>query len=83
MAVDTFSSTLLPAHFDAISSCWNESLATAPIAERTKLVSFLMQLHSHFNNWQGRRIRLVTVNGHLTAQLSSFMGRYYSGAGRR
>ncbi|KAK7020581.1 hypothetical protein R3P38DRAFT_3272569 [Favolaschia claudopus] len=49
---DTFASGLLPAHFDAISLCWTESLATSPIAERVKLVSFLIQLRPHFPGWQ-------------------------------
>lgn len=51
--MDAFSSTLLPAHFDAISLCWNEFLAQAPIDERTKLVSFLLQLRPHFSTWKG------------------------------
>lgn len=51
-AADAFSSTLLQGHFDAISLCWNEYLSKAPIAERTKLVSFLIQLHPHFPTWQ-------------------------------
>lgn len=53
LVVDTFASTLLPAHFDAISTCWNESLSKAPVVERVKLVSFLIQLHSHFPSWKG------------------------------
>jgi hypothetical protein len=53
LAVDTWSQTLLPAHFEAISLCWSESLANAPIPERVHLVSFLVQLHPHFPNWKG------------------------------
>ena len=53
MAVDSWSQALLPAHFEAISLCWDESLAKAPIAERVKLVSFLVQLHPHFPSWKG------------------------------
>lgn len=54
LAVDTWSQTLLPAHFEAISLCWNESLTKAPIAERARLVAFLIQLHPHFPSWKGR-----------------------------
>ncbi|KAJ7063344.1 hypothetical protein C8F01DRAFT_1132647 [Mycena amicta] len=49
--VDTFASGLLPAHLDAISLCWMESL-TMPIAERVKLVSFLIQLRPYYPHWQ-------------------------------
>ncbi|KAF7363482.1 hypothetical protein MSAN_01004100 [Mycena sanguinolenta] len=52
LIVDTFASGLLPAHLQAISLCWTESLATSPIAERVKLVSFLIQLRPHFPSWQ-------------------------------
>ncbi|KAH9951250.1 hypothetical protein B0H21DRAFT_272251 [Amylocystis lapponica] len=52
LTVDTWSSTLLPAHFDAIALCWNEALAKSPISERVKLVSFLTQLRSHFPTWR-------------------------------
>lgn len=54
IAVDTWSQSLLPAHFEAISLCWNELLSKAPIAERVKLVSFLVQLHPHFPTWRGK-----------------------------
>ncbi|KAG6866935.1 hypothetical protein C0991_003851 [Blastosporella zonata] len=53
MAVETCSATLLPAHFQAISACWNELLSKSPIAERLKLVSFLIQLRSYFPRWKG------------------------------
>ncbi|KAI0054105.1 hypothetical protein FA95DRAFT_1480391 [Auriscalpium vulgare] len=52
VAVDSWSRTLLPAHLDAISDCWNETLAKAPIADRIKLVSFLIQLQPHFVAWK-------------------------------
>ncbi|KAJ7774854.1 hypothetical protein B0H16DRAFT_1508657 [Mycena metata] len=52
LIADTLASGLLPAHLDAISLCWTESLATAPIAERVKLVSFLVQLRPYFPGWQ-------------------------------
>ncbi|KAJ7632645.1 hypothetical protein FB45DRAFT_913016 [Roridomyces roridus] len=53
LGVDTFASGLLPAHLEAISRCWTESLATSPIAERVKLISFLIQLRPYFPAWQG------------------------------
>lgn len=52
LIVDTFASGLLPAHLHTISLCWTEALATAPIAERVKLVSFLLQLRPYFPTWQ-------------------------------
>ncbi|KAI0062284.1 hypothetical protein BV25DRAFT_1804358 [Artomyces pyxidatus] len=52
VTVETWSRTLLPAHMDAISSCWNESIAKAPIADRVKLVAFLIQLQPHFVSWR-------------------------------
>ena len=51
--VDTWFATLLPAHLQVISSCWNELMSKAPIADRAKLAAFLVQLHSHFPSWQG------------------------------
>ena len=53
-AVDAWSQTLLPAHLDVIARCWNEALSKAPVSERVKLVSFLLQLHSHFPTWRGK-----------------------------
>ncbi|KAF9075268.1 hypothetical protein BDP27DRAFT_1315801 [Rhodocollybia butyracea] len=52
LVTDTLASNLLPAHFEQISLCWSESLAKSPIADRVKLVSFLIQLHPHFPAWQ-------------------------------
>ncbi|KAJ7172444.1 hypothetical protein C8R46DRAFT_149097 [Mycena filopes] len=52
LIADTLASGLLPAHLHAISLCWTESLSTAPIAERVKLVSFLVQLRPYFPGWQ-------------------------------
>ncbi|KAF5380960.1 hypothetical protein D9615_003973 [Tricholomella constricta] len=52
LAVDAFSASLLPAHFKAISACWNESLSKAPITDRIRLVLFLIQLHPHFPRWR-------------------------------
>ncbi|TFY77906.1 hypothetical protein EWM64_g6106 [Hericium alpestre] len=55
IGVDAWSQTLLPAHFDAISACWNECLSKAPIADRVKLLAFLIQLQPHFPilSWEG------------------------------
>ncbi|KAI0302159.1 hypothetical protein BC826DRAFT_987563 [Russula brevipes] len=52
VAVDTWSQTLLPAHFEAISNCWDEALVKAPVSERLKLVNFLIRLHSLFPRWR-------------------------------
>ncbi|KAI0322233.1 hypothetical protein OF83DRAFT_1279816 [Amylostereum chailletii] len=52
VAVETWSHTLLPAHFEAIAHCWNEALTKAPIQDRVKLSAFLLQLHPHFRTWQ-------------------------------
>ncbi|KAF8478567.1 hypothetical protein DFH94DRAFT_633058 [Russula ochroleuca] len=52
VAVDTWSRTLLPAHFEAITNCWNEALLRAPMSERVKLVNFLIRLHSLFPGWR-------------------------------
>ncbi|KAJ6630829.1 hypothetical protein B0H10DRAFT_1938967 [Mycena sp. CBHHK59/15] len=52
LVADTFACGLLPAHFETISLCWTESLAIAPIAERVKLVSFLIQLRPYFPGWK-------------------------------
>ncbi|KAH0583846.1 hypothetical protein H2248_009444 [Termitomyces sp. 'cryptogamus'] len=52
IAAGTCSATLLPAHFQAITTCWNELLSKSPIAERLKLISFLAQLRSYFPRWQ-------------------------------
>ncbi|KAK0210802.1 hypothetical protein DFS33DRAFT_1251098 [Desarmillaria ectypa] len=52
LSVDTLVSNMLAVHFNAISSCWDEVLCKSPIEERIKLVSFLIQLRSHFPTWQ-------------------------------
>lgn len=53
LAVDTWARTLLPPHLQAISACWNEYMNKAPVADRARLASFLVQLHPHFPSWQG------------------------------
>ena len=50
--MDTWSQTLLPAHFDAMSLCWDEALVKSPVPDRIKLVSFLNQLRPHFPHWR-------------------------------
>ena len=51
--METWSETLLPPHYEAISLCWDEALNKAPIAERSRLVHFLLQLRPHFPSWRG------------------------------
>lgn len=53
IAATTCSATLLPAHLQAISACWNELLLKSPIAERSKLIAFLTQLRPYFPHWKG------------------------------
>ena len=69
MAVRSYSAALLPAHFKVISQCWNASLSTAPIAERTRLVGFLIQLRPHFPGWKGIEIYLSLSDDRLTVPL--------------
>ncbi|KAF9005681.1 hypothetical protein BDQ17DRAFT_364186 [Cyathus striatus] len=52
LAANTLSSTLLPVHFEAISRCWDELLAKAPVMEKIKLMTFLTQLRPHFPRWK-------------------------------
>ncbi|KAI9509630.1 hypothetical protein F5148DRAFT_1367050 [Russula earlei] len=52
VAVDTWSQTLLPPHFEAITNCWNEALLKAPVSGRLKLVNFLIRLHPLFSSWK-------------------------------
>lgn len=73
LAADTWSQTLLPAHFDAIARCWNDALAKAPMSERVKLVTFLAQLRSHFPSWKG--MVLVTVRDALLINLQYLVGK--------
>jgi hypothetical protein len=62
VAVDTWSQTLLPPHFEAITNCWNESLLKAPVSERMRLINFLIKLQSLFPSWRGTyRVRHVSV----------------------
>ncbi|KAG1827253.1 uncharacterized protein BJ212DRAFT_1256361 [Suillus subaureus] len=51
-AVDTWLQTLLSAHLDAIASCWNDAFPYLPMSKRLRLVSFLLQLQSHFPTWR-------------------------------
>ncbi|KAG1756739.1 uncharacterized protein EDB91DRAFT_1332497 [Suillus paluster] len=50
--VDTWLRTLLSAHLDAIASCWDDVFPSLPVSERLRLVSFLLQLQSHFPTWR-------------------------------
>ncbi|KAK2466896.1 hypothetical protein APHAL10511_001154 [Amanita phalloides] len=52
LAVKTSASSLLPAHVQALESCWVELLLTAPVQERVELVSFLLHVLSYFPHWQ-------------------------------
>ncbi|EPQ58100.1 hypothetical protein GLOTRDRAFT_72136 [Gloeophyllum trabeum ATCC 11539] len=52
LTVDTWSKTLLPVHFDAIATCWNEALPKIPVGQRVELIAFLVQLRPHFPEWQ-------------------------------
>lgn len=52
VAGDAWSQTLLPAHFEAITNCWNEALVKAPVSERVKLINFLIKLQSLFPSWR-------------------------------
>ena len=72
IAVDTWSRTLLPPHFEAITNCWNEALLKAPMSERVKLVNFLICLHSRFPGWKG----MYNV-GHMA--LPTIFLQYYLG----
>ncbi|TFK54850.1 hypothetical protein OE88DRAFT_1674178 [Heliocybe sulcata] len=52
LTIDTWSKSLLPAHFEAMAACWTEALPKIPVGQRLDLVSFLVQLHPHFPEWQ-------------------------------
>lgn len=53
LLVKTHCSSLLPAHFEAITSCFDEMATRAPIFDRLKLTLFLAQLRTHIPRWQG------------------------------
>ena len=53
MSVNTWLQTLLPDHLDAIASCWNDAFFALSVSQRLRLVSFLLQLQSHFPTWRG------------------------------
>ncbi|KAG5220464.1 Protein kinase delta type [Salix suchowensis] len=55
----SLSRTLLPTHLLAIALCWDEALMKAPMSERVGITSFLIELHSHFPEWQ--RMSLSTI----------------------
>lgn len=60
MSVQSSSTALLPAHLEVISQCWDEALSKAPIAERVRLISFLIQLRPHFPSWKGAFEKYLT-----------------------
>lgn len=72
-------SSLLPAHFEAITSCFDEMVTKAPISDRTKLVLFLTQLRVHLPKWQGSAsspVFLLCLD-HLSLRLQWFPGTLY------
>jgi hypothetical protein len=73
VAVDTWSQTLLPPHFEAITSCWNEALLKAPVSERMRLINFLIKLQSLFSSWRGT-YRVGHVSVRTLSLLQYFLG---------
>ncbi|KAF5358295.1 hypothetical protein D9756_001552 [Leucocoprinus leucothites] len=45
-------SSLLPAHFEALTSCFDETMTRAPFIDRVRLILFLTRLRVHFPRWQ-------------------------------
>jgi len=73
VAADTWSQTLLPSHFEAITNCWNEALVKAPVSERVRLISFLVKLQSLFSSWKGTYyVKHVSIR--TLSFLQSFLG---------
>ncbi|KXN89237.1 Protein kinase C delta type [Leucoagaricus sp. SymC.cos] len=52
LIVKSHCSSLLPAHFEAITRCFDETITRVPFSDRIKLVSFLAQLRIHFPRWR-------------------------------
>ncbi|KAH8117558.1 hypothetical protein DFH11DRAFT_1504486 [Phellopilus nigrolimitatus] len=52
LAADAWAQSLQPAHYQSMALCFSESLTRAPISDRLKLVTFLLQLRSHFPTWK-------------------------------
>ncbi|KAF8844936.1 hypothetical protein BDN67DRAFT_942465 [Paxillus ammoniavirescens] len=51
-AVESWAQTLLPAHLEAITLCWNEGFSSLSVPERLRLTRFLIQLHPYFPTWR-------------------------------
>lgn len=81
-AVDTWSQTLLPAHFEAITNCWNEALIKAPVSERVRLINFLIKLQSLFSSWRGM-YRLNDMYIRTLSHFQYFLGMRSSGFFRK
>ncbi len=69
VATDAWAQTLQPAHLQAIALCFNEALSRAPVADRLKLVSFLITLRTHFPTWKGAFGRMSVIITLLTCTL--------------
>ncbi|KAF9454513.1 hypothetical protein P691DRAFT_770412 [Macrolepiota fuliginosa MF-IS2] len=52
LVVKTHCSSLLPSHFEALASCFDETMTRAPISDRVRLISFLSRLRVHFSRWR-------------------------------
>ncbi|KAL5490495.1 hypothetical protein ACEPAI_5328 [Sanghuangporus weigelae] len=51
-AVDAWAQSLQVVHQQSMTQCFNEFINRAPICDRIELVSFLLQLRSHFPTWR-------------------------------
>jgi hypothetical protein len=49
-----------------MTNCWNEALVKAPVAERVRLINFLIRLHALFSGWRGthgdERMPFLTIS---------------------
>ncbi|KAI5122947.1 hypothetical protein M0805_006828 [Coniferiporia weirii] len=52
LATDTWAQSLQPSHHQSMTLCFSESLSRAPIPDKLNLVSFLLQLRTHFPTWK-------------------------------
>jgi hypothetical protein len=44
LSVRVIASGLMPAQIEAIAHCWNETLSKSPMADKIRLISFLILL---------------------------------------
>ncbi|KAF9227889.1 hypothetical protein BS17DRAFT_410421 [Gyrodon lividus] len=51
-AIESWAQTLLPAHREAITLCWNDAFPSLSVPERLRLTTFLLQLHPYFPTWK-------------------------------